>query len=71
MSLIKVKEVIGVSKTSFEDALNQAVQQESALKKNLTGAKLIGQNIEIKDGQIVEYKVNLKIAYKWDQGLGE
>ena len=69
MALIKVKELIGTSSKSFEDALKQAVSQACQQKKNITGAKIINQNVEIKDGQIVEYKVNLKVAYRWEKEL--
>jgi flavin-binding protein dodecin len=71
MAVIKVKELIGTSKESFEDALKQAVKQACEQKKNVTGAKIVSQNVEIKDGQIVEYKVNLKVAYKWQKELHE
>jgi flavin-binding protein dodecin len=66
MALIKVKEIIGTSEKSFDDALKQAIKQCAKAKKNLTGVRIIGQNAEIKDGEIVEYKVNAKIAYKWE-----
>ena len=69
MALVKVKELIGTSSKSFEDALKQAVSQACEQKKNVTGAKIVGQNVEIKDGQISEYKVNLKVAYKWEKEL--
>jgi len=69
MALIKVKELIGTSSKSFEDAIKQAVSQACEQKKNVTGAKIVGQNVEIKDGQIDEYKVNLKVAYKWEKEL--
>ncbi len=71
MAVIKVKELIGASKESFEDALKQAVKYAAEMKKNVTGAKIINQNVEIQDGRIIEYKVNLKIAYRWDKSLHE
>ena len=71
MSVIKVKELIGASKESFDDALKQAVKYASEMKKNVTGAKIVGQNVEIKDGKIIQYKVNLKVAYRWDKELHE
>jgi hypothetical protein len=69
MAVIKVKELIGTSRESFEDALKQAVKQVCGQKENVTGAKIVSQNVEIKDGQIIEYKVNLKVAYKWEKEL--
>jgi len=69
MAVVKVKELIGTSPNSFDDALNQAISQTCEQKKNVTGAKIIAQNVEIKDGKIVEYKVNLKVAYRWEKEL--
>ena len=71
MPIIKIKEVIGSSPESFEDALKQAIKQSCSQKKNVTGAKIRSQSVEINDGQIVEYKVNAKIAYKWEKELNE
>lgn len=71
MAIIKVKELIGTSNKSFDDALKQAIEQAAQMKKNLTGARIINQNVEIKDGQITEYKVNLKVAYRWEKSLHE
>ena len=69
MSLIKVKEIIGSSPKGFHEAFQEAVNQVCAQKKNVTGAKIISQTAGIKDGQIAEYKVNVKIAYRWDKEL--
>ncbi len=69
MALIKIKELIGTSSKSFDDALKQAIDQACGQKKNVTGAKIVRQTVEIKDGQVFEYKVNLKIAYKWEKEL--
>lgn len=69
MSLIKIKEVIGTSPESFDKALEEAIKQVCAQKQNVTGAKVIAQTVEIKNGEIVEYKVNVKVAYKWEKEL--
>ncbi len=68
MAVIKVKELIGTSPNSFDEALRNVVAQASQEKKNITGAKVISQTVEIKEGKIVEYKVNVKIAYLWEKG---
>ena len=67
MPVVKVKELIGISPKSFEDALNEAIKQACGQKQNVTGAKILGQNVTIKDGKIVEYKVNVNIAYLWEK----
>jgi len=67
MAIIKIKEIIGTSPQSFEDALSKAIEHICSQKKNVTGAKIVSQTVEIKDGKIVEYKVNVKVAYKWEK----
>jgi len=69
MSIVKIKEVIGISPHSFEDALKEAIKQVCEQKKNVTGAKILGQSVTIRDGEIVEYKVNVNVAYLWDREL--
>jgi len=67
MAIVKVKEVIGTSPNSFEEALKIAIEHACAQKQNVTGAKVVSQTVEIKEGKIVEYKVTLKIAYRWER----
>lgn len=69
MALIKIKEIIGTSPNSFEDAIKEAVKALADQKKNISGLKVIGMTVDIKNGKIVEYKVNLKYAYKWEKKL--
>ncbi len=69
MSLIKIKEIIGSSTKGFDDAFQGAVNQVCAQKKNVTGARILSQTADIKDGQIAEYKVNVKVAYRWEKEL--
>ena len=69
MALIKIKEVIGSSPNSFEDALKEAVKEVCQQKQNVTGVKVLAQSVTVKDGRIVEYKVNLNVAYLWQKEL--
>jgi len=71
MAIIKIKEVIGTSPNSFDEALKEAVKAICSEKKNVTGVKIVGQTVEIRNGEIVEYKVNVKYAYKWEKELEE
>lgn len=67
MVIVKVKELISSSPKSFDDALKEAVKLISKEKKNVTGFKIVGWNLDLKDGEIVQYKVNLKYAYLWEK----
>lgn len=65
--IIKIREVIGASEKSFEDALQNAVHHGLIHQKNITGARVVGQSVEVKDGQITQFKVNVKLAYIWEE----
>lgn len=61
--VVKVIEIIGISSTSFEDAINSAISRTAKTIKNITGLDVLGQTAEVKDGKITEYRANLKIAF--------
>ncbi len=67
MAVVKIKEIIGISKKSFEDALKEAIKVATKQKRNVTGAKILGQSVVIKNGKILEYRVNVNIAYLWEE----
>ncbi len=67
MAIIKIRELIGTSPKSFDDALKTLVGHQVKAGKNVTGAKVLSQTVEVKDGKIAEYKVNAKVAYKWEE----
>ncbi len=61
--VVKIVELIGVSKTSYEDAVVQAVRRASKTVKNISGVDVIGQSAKVQDGKVVEFRANLKIAF--------
>lgn len=63
MGVIKVIELVGNSKKSWEDAANQAVMTAAATLRGLTGADIKSMTAVIKEGKIVEYRATVKIAF--------
>jgi len=61
--VVKVIEVVGISSSGFEDALREVVSRTAKTVKHVTGVDIVGQNAKVKDGAIVEYHVNAKIAF--------
>ena len=61
--VIKVVEVIGISKKSFDDAVSQAVKKASQSIKGITGVEVIKQSAKVEAGKIVQYKANVKLAF--------
>ncbi|PIY75224.1 MAG: hypothetical protein COY85_00795 [Candidatus Portnoybacteria bacterium CG_4_10_14_0_8_um_filter_40_50] len=67
MPIVKIRELIGVSNTSFEDALKNAIEHEAKKGKNVTGAHVVSQTATVVDGKVTEYKVTAKLAYLWKE----
>jgi len=63
MTVAKVTEVISSSKKSFDDALAKGVKRANKTLKNVTGAWVQDQKVVISDGEIVEYRVTMKITF--------
>ncbi len=61
--VIKVVELIGVSKKSFDDAFAEGVKRAAKTLRNVTGVDVVGQTAAVKEGKVAEYKVNLKVAF--------
>jgi flavin-binding protein dodecin len=63
MSVAKVSEIIASSTVSFDDALQQGIARANKTLKNVTGAWIKSQKIEIQNGKIREYRVDLKVTF--------
>lgn len=63
MSVAKVTEISVSSEKSFEHAIKQGVKRASKTLKNITGAWVQEQKVVIKDGEVTEYLVNMKLTF--------
>ena len=63
MSVARVTEIIASSKKSFDDAVENGVDRATKTLKNVRGAWVESQKVEIKDGKISEYRVALKVTF--------
>ena len=63
MSIAKVTEVTASSKISFEDALKQGLARADQTLNNVEGAWIQEQKVIVKGGEIVEYRVNMKVTF--------
>ncbi len=61
--IAKVVELIGQSTVSWDDAVRSAVNRASETVDNITGVEILNQTADISNGKIVEYKVDLKLAF--------
>lgn len=63
MAIAKVVEVNSSSSKSFEDAIQTGIAKVTETVKNVQGAWINEQKVVIRDNQITEYRVNLKISF--------
>ena len=61
--IAKVIELVSSSKNGWEDAVRTAVRDSSKTIRNITGVDVRDWTARVKEGEIVEYKVNVKIAF--------
>lgn len=64
MAVLKVIEVLANSDQSWEDATKKAVAQASKSVKNIRSVYINEQSASIKDGEIDDYRVNVKITFE-------
>lgn len=61
--VVKVIELVGSSPSSFSDAVRNAVSVAGRTIRNITGVDVISSNATVENGEITNYKVNVKIAF--------
>jgi flavin-binding protein dodecin len=62
-AVVRVIELVGVSEKSWSDAAQQAVARASQTLRHITGLDVIKSSAIIRDNKIVEYHVNVKVAF--------
>jgi len=67
VSIVKVIEIIGTSRDSWEDAAQAAVKKAAETIHNITGAEVIAQTATVQDGAIREYRTTVHIAFALDE----
>ncbi len=63
MSVARVTEITASSTSSFEDAVKTGIARANKTLQNVEGAWIQDQKIVVKDGEIAEYRVNMKVTF--------
>lgn len=63
MEILKVLEIMSCSDKSWEDATQKAITKASQSVKGIKSAWVQDQSVVVKDNQITEYRVALKISF--------
>lgn len=62
-SVAQITEISSISEKSFEDAIQQGIAQATQSLGGVQGAWVKEQEVQIKDGQVSGYKVNLLVTF--------
>jgi flavin-binding protein dodecin len=70
--VVKVVELVGSSRSSFSDAVRNAVRVASRTIRNIRGVDVISSSAEVdSDGNLSNYKVNCKVAFLVETADGD
>lgn len=60
---VKVVEMIGESQSGWKGAVQNAVREASRRFDNITGVEVYNLTADVVEGDLVDFKANVKIAY--------
>ena len=63
MTVARVTEISSTSSTSFDDAVQKGVARAAKTLRNVRAAWIKEQRVDITDGKISEYQVNLMVTF--------
>jgi dodecin len=66
VSVAKVIEVTASSQESFEDAVRAGITKSGESVRNIKGAWVAEQKVDVEDGEIVAFRVTLRISFVVD-----
>ncbi len=67
-SVVRIIELVGVSNKSWSDAAQQAVIRASETVRHVTGVDVLRSSAVVRDGKIIEYHVDVKVAFVVERG---
>lgn len=62
-SVAKVAEITAASDKSFEHAIEQGIKRASKTLDNVTGAWVQEMKVDVHDGEITAWRVNMKVTF--------
>ena len=66
MAIARVTEISSTSQKSFDDAIQQGVARATKTLRNVRSAWIKEQRVDIRDGKIAEYQVNMMVTFVLD-----
>ncbi|GAA1404572.1 MULTISPECIES: dodecin family protein [Oerskovia] len=65
-SVARITQISARSDVSFDDAVKTGIERASETLRNLTGAWVKEQKVEVRDGKIVVWQVALEVTFVLD-----
>lgn len=62
----KLTEIVGSSSKGFSEAVQEAVKRASKTLRNLGWFEVVEQRGLIKEGQVAEFQVTIKVGFRLD-----
>ena len=62
----RVVDVIGISKTSWEDAARNAVNTASKSLRDLRIAEVVKMDVKVDDGKVTAFRTRLALSFKYE-----
>jgi len=63
VAVARVTEIIASSPDGFREAVEEGLARAVRTLRNITGLEIIGKRVKVDHGQIVEYRVDMKIVF--------
>lgn len=67
MSVYVMRQIIGTSTKSWEDAARQVVKTATKTIKDIRIGEVVKQDVTVENGKVVTYRVRLNVSFKYHQ----
>jgi hypothetical protein len=69
MAVGRIIEISAMSNESFDDAVRQGIARANKTLRNITGAWVKDMRVEVKDGNVTGYQVNMQLTFLMEDTL--
>jgi dodecin len=66
-SVYKIIELVGTSRSSWDDAAKNAVETASGTLKDLRIAEITKLDLKMENGKVAAYRARVKLSFKYER----
>ena len=63
MAIAKITKISSTSPVGFDDAIAKGIERANKTLKNIQGAWISEQKVDVKNGRITAYRVMMKVTF--------